>query len=128
LVISDKVAGSRVRDLVEDGALPGAVQLTKSFSTSLGIGWRDPAERFIEEYNDSPQRGGYNRLSCGARVASGSSTSQTSVRTTDREIRPRHKALNIPEAQGQLRLSCALWANRLSLSCPLCTWAPRTAP
>jgi hypothetical protein len=53
LVISDKVAGSRVRDLVEDGALPGAVQLTKSFSTSLGIGWRDPAERFIEEYNDS---------------------------------------------------------------------------
>jgi predicted dehydrogenase len=41
----------------EDWNSPGTVQLTKSFSTSLGIGGREPAKRLVEAYygclNDS---------------------------------------------------------------------------
>jgi predicted dehydrogenase len=34
----------------EDWASPGTVQLTKSFSTSLGIGGREPAKKLVEAY------------------------------------------------------------------------------
>lgn len=34
----------------EDWASPGMAQLTKSFSTSLGIGGREPAKRLVEAY------------------------------------------------------------------------------
>ena len=37
----------------EDWASPGTVQLTKSFSTSLGIGGREPAKRLVEAYYGS---------------------------------------------------------------------------
>jgi predicted dehydrogenase len=37
----------------EDWASPGSVQLTKSFSTSLGIGGREPAKRLVNAYYGS---------------------------------------------------------------------------
>jgi len=37
----------------EDWASPGTVQLTKSFSTSLGIGGREPARKLVEAYYGS---------------------------------------------------------------------------
>jgi predicted dehydrogenase len=42
----------------EDLASPGRVQLTKSFSTSLGMGGREPAKRMVEAYYGSRKPSG----------------------------------------------------------------------
>ncbi len=48
----------------EDMASPGAVQLTHTFQTSLGMGGREPAKRLVEAYYASRKDAGYS--GCGA--------------------------------------------------------------
>ncbi len=45
-----RLLGTGFENWGEDWDSPGAVQLTKSFSTSLGIGGREPAKRLVEAY------------------------------------------------------------------------------
>jgi predicted dehydrogenase len=50
LTAARQLLGNGFENWGEDWASPGAVQLTKSFSTSLGIGGREPARRLVEAY------------------------------------------------------------------------------
>jgi len=53
LTMARQLLGPGFETWSEDWASPGAVQLTKSFSTSLGIGGREPAKRLVEAYYGS---------------------------------------------------------------------------
>lgn len=53
LTAARQLLGAGFENWGEDWASPGAVQLTKSFSTSLGIGGREPAKRLVEAYYGS---------------------------------------------------------------------------
>ena len=48
-----RLLGTGYENWGEDWASPGTVQLTKSFSTSLGIGGREPAKQLVEAYYGS---------------------------------------------------------------------------
>src|SRR5262245_37698097 len=53
LTAARQLLGAGFENWGEDWASPGTVQLTKSFSTSLGIGGREPAKRLVEAYYSS---------------------------------------------------------------------------
>ena len=53
LVAARRLLGPGYEDWGPDWASPGTVQLTKSFSTSLGIGGREPARKLVEAYYGS---------------------------------------------------------------------------
>jgi predicted dehydrogenase len=53
LMAARRLLGPKYENWGEDWASPGTVQLTKSFSTSLGIGGREPAKRLVEAYYGS---------------------------------------------------------------------------
>src|SRR5436309_5812744 len=53
LVAARRLLGPGHEQWGEDWASPGTVQLTKSFSTSLGIGGREPAKKLVETYYGS---------------------------------------------------------------------------
>jgi predicted dehydrogenase len=53
LTAARELLGPGFENWGEDWASPGTVQLTKSFSTSLGIGGREPAKRLVEAYYGS---------------------------------------------------------------------------
>ena len=53
LVAARRLLGPGYETWGEDWASPGTVQLTKSFSTSLGIGGREPAKKLVEAYYGS---------------------------------------------------------------------------
>ncbi|NOT59190.1 MAG: Gfo/Idh/MocA family oxidoreductase [Acidobacteria bacterium] len=48
-----QLLGAGYENWGEDWASPGRVQLTKSFSTSIGIGGREPAKQLVEAYYGS---------------------------------------------------------------------------
>src|SRR5262249_60214914 len=48
LTAARQLLGTGFENWGEDWNSPGTVQLTKSFSTSLGIGGREPAQRALE--------------------------------------------------------------------------------
>lgn len=50
LVAARRLLGPGYENWGEDWASPGTVQLTKSFSTSIGIGGREPAKQLVEAY------------------------------------------------------------------------------
>src|SRR5215470_7192230 len=53
LTAARRLLGPGFENWGEDWNSPGTVQLTKSFSTSLGIGGREPAKRLVEAYYGS---------------------------------------------------------------------------
>jgi predicted dehydrogenase len=53
LTAARRLLGAGFENWGEDWASPGAVQLTKSFSTSLGVGGREPAKKLVEAYYGS---------------------------------------------------------------------------
>jgi len=50
LTAARRLLGAGYENWGDDWASPGTAQLTKSFSTSLGIGGREPAKRLVEAY------------------------------------------------------------------------------
>ncbi len=50
LIAARRLLGTGFENWGEDWNSPGTVQLTKSFTTSLGIGGREPAKRLVEAY------------------------------------------------------------------------------
>ena len=50
LTAARQLLGAGFESWGEDWNSPGTVQLTKSFSTSIGIGGREPAKRLVEAY------------------------------------------------------------------------------
>jgi predicted dehydrogenase len=53
LTAARRLLGAGFENWGEDWNSPGTVQLTKSFSTSLGIGGREPAKKIVEAYYGS---------------------------------------------------------------------------
>lgn len=53
LTAARKLLGAGYENWGDDWASPGRVQLTKSFSTSLGIGGREPARQLVDAYYTS---------------------------------------------------------------------------
>src|SRR5262245_21015713 len=67
LTAARRLLGAGFENWGEDWASPGTVQLTKSFSTSLGIGGREPAKRLVEAYYSS-RNGSESYKGCAAYV------------------------------------------------------------
>src|SRR5262245_42497219 len=67
LTAARRLLGTGFENWGEDWASPGTVQLTKSFSTSLGIGGREPAKRLVEAYYSS-RNGSESYRGCAAYV------------------------------------------------------------
>jgi predicted dehydrogenase len=65
LTAARRLLGAGFENWGEDWASPGAVQLTKSFSTSLGIGGREPAKKLVEAYYSS-RNGSESYKGCAA--------------------------------------------------------------
>ena len=65
LTAARRLLGAGFENWGEDWASPGTVQLTKSFSTSLGIGGREPAKRLVEAYYSS-RNGSESYKGCAA--------------------------------------------------------------
>jgi predicted dehydrogenase len=65
LTAARRLLGAGFENWGEDWATPGTVQLTKSFSTSLGIGGREPAKRLVEAYYGS-RNGSESYKGCAA--------------------------------------------------------------
>src|SRR6266536_1639521 len=65
LTAARRLLGAGFENWGEDWASPGTVQLTKSFSTSLGIGGREPAKRLAEAYYSS-RNGSESYKGCAA--------------------------------------------------------------
>jgi len=65
LTAARRLLGTGFENWGEDWASPGTVQLTKSFSTSLGIGGREPAKKLVEAYYSS-RNGSESYKGCAA--------------------------------------------------------------
>ena len=65
LTAARRLLGPGFENWGEDWASPGTVQLTKSFSTSLGIGGREPAKKLVEAYYSS-RNGSESYKGCAA--------------------------------------------------------------
>src|SRR5215470_15639757 len=59
LVQARRLLGSGYENWAEDLATPGRVQLTREFSSSLGMGGREPARRLVEAYYASRKQTSY---------------------------------------------------------------------
>ena len=59
LTAARRLLGAGYEKWAEDLASPGRAQLTREFSSSLGMGGREPAKRFIEAYYGSRKDGAY---------------------------------------------------------------------
>src|SRR5579872_6455260 len=59
LVAARRLLGAGYENWAEDLASPGKVQLTHEFSSSLGMGGREPARRLVEAYYSSRKDSAY---------------------------------------------------------------------
>ncbi len=96
----------------EDLASPGSVQLTREFSSSLGMGGREPAKRLVEAYygahKDSEHLQRLHRLSRLSRTAGQRKRSGRRLRGHARSLARHHlhrghapaQACAVPEAHG----------------------------
>jgi predicted dehydrogenase len=67
LTAARRLLGPGFENWGEDWTSPGTVQLTKSFSTSLGIGGREPAKKLVEAYYGS-RNGSESYKGCSAYI------------------------------------------------------------
>src|SRR5690348_2006319 len=66
LVAARRLLGAGYENWAEDLASPGRVQLTREFSSSLGMGGREPARRVVEAYYSARKESAYKGCSAYA--------------------------------------------------------------
>jgi predicted dehydrogenase len=66
LVAARRMLGAGYENWAEDLASPGRAQLTREFSSSLGMGGREPAKRFVEAYYGTKKESGVPYKGCTA--------------------------------------------------------------
>lgn len=66
LMAARHLLGPGYENWAEDQASPGRVQLTHDFSSSLGMGGREPAKRLVEVYYGSRSESGSSYKGCNA--------------------------------------------------------------
>ena len=104
LTAARRLLGPGYEKWAEDLASPGRAQLTREFSSSLGMGGREPAKRFIEAYYGVAQRRRLQRMHRVPRLPRAAGQGKGPRRRLRRHPRPLARAhLHRRDAQEQGR-------------------------